>query len=484
MARLIEYRGKQLLKAQGIAVPDGELCHTPDEARSAAARLARPVVIKSQVLETNRARSGGVSFDIADIPACPVLVEERIPIAREFYAAFVVDDRLRRPMLMFGGEGGTGVEERAGAIIRLPVSVTVEPSRESLEAMARQVMAPPSAADVLLRLWRTARAWEARSLEINPLALTPVCRWVALDCRVSVDDYAVFRHPELGIEVARELGHPPTELERVAWMFERDDYRGTFYFIETPSTAEGIRIGFQGAGGGGSMAGLDAAAAAGLVAADYTDTSGNPPASKVYRAARIILSLPGIRGYFLTGPGVASQEQFHFARALVKAFREHPLRVPAVLRLGGNGQELAVSIIRRYAAQADVAIEAYTAEESADFCAARLRTLIEQASVSSAVAPRKVQPAKPYSFATRTGTISYDHAVCTTCESKACVSACGPGILSTQGGLPVLNISLDDARRGRCIECLACEVECWYQGASGAAIELPIPGVDPYVDTH
>jgi succinyl-CoA synthetase beta subunit len=473
MARLIEYHGKQLLAARGIAVPEGELCQTPDEARAAADRLARPVVIKSQVFETNRAGAGGVSFDIAKIPACPVLVEERIPIAREFYAAFVVDDRLRRAMLMFGGEGGTGVEQRAGAIVRLPVSVTEEPPRESLEAMARQVMAPPSAADVLLRLWQTARAWEARSLEINPLALTPACRWVALDCRMAVDDYAVFRHPELGIDVARELGHPPTELERVAWKFERDDYRGTFYFIETPPIGDGIPIGFQGAGGGGSMAGLDAAAAAGLVAADFTDTSGNPPASKVYRAARIILSLPGIRGYFLTGPGVASQEQFHFARALVKAFREHPLRVPAVLRLGGNGEELALAIIRRYAEETDVAVEAYGAEAGAEFCAARLRELIVASTLSAAAPPVRNVPEKPYSFATRTGTITYDHAVCTCCESKACVSSCGPGILSTRDGLPVLNISLDDARRGRCIECLACEVECWYQGAGGARIDLP-----------
>ena len=78
-----------------------------------------------------------------------------------------------------------------------------------------------------------------------------------------------------------------------------------------------------------------------------------------------------------------------------------------------------------------------------------------------------------YTFLTRTGTIRFDHAVCATCESKACVASCGPGILSTVNELPVLNITLDDARRGRCIECLACEVECWYQGEGGARIDLP-----------
>ncbi len=480
MARLIEHHGKQLLKAAGIAVPEGELCATPEAARAAAARLGRECVVKSQSLETGRASRGGVVFaasnlEAVNIPPCPVLVEERIPIAREFYAAFVVDDVLKRPLLLFGGEGGTGVEGRAGAVVRLPVSVSQEPDRAALEAMARQVQAPPSAADILQRLWRAARACETRTLEINPLALTPACRWVALDCRVAVDDYAVFRHPELGIEVARELGHPPTERERVAWKYERDDYRGTFFFVELDPAAEGVRIGFLGAGGGGSMAGLDAAAASGLVAADYCDTSGNPPASKVYRAVRIILSLPGIRGFFLTGPGVASQEQFHFARALVKAFREHPLRVPAVLRLGGNGETQAVEIIRRYARESSAVVEAYTAVESAEFCARRLRELIDAHSDSpDAVARPLTEASRPYTFATRTGAIAYDHAVCATCESKACVAACAQGLLSTADGLPILNISLDDAHRGRCIECVACEVECWYQGAGGARIHFPV----------
>ena len=96
MARLTEHHGKQLLKAAGIAVPEGELCATPDAARASAARLGRAFVIKSQTLETNRAAAGGVIFSTDEIPECPVLVEERVPIAREFYAAFVIDDRLKR----------------------------------------------------------------------------------------------------------------------------------------------------------------------------------------------------------------------------------------------------------------------------------------------------------------------------------------------------------------------------------------------------
>src|SRR5439155_1740238 len=77
-----------------------------------------------------------------------------------------------------------------------------------------------------------ARSVEARSLEINPLALTKDGKFVAADCRITIDDYAVARHPELGIEIAREFDHPPTALERVAYAVEQSDHRGTFYFAQ------------------------------------------------------------------------------------------------------------------------------------------------------------------------------------------------------------------------------------------------------------
>ncbi|MGD8794558.1 MAG: hypothetical protein PVF47_18555, partial [Anaerolineae bacterium] len=87
---------------------------------------------------------------------------------------------------------------------------------------------------------------------------------------------------------------------------------------------------------------------------------------------------------------------------------------------------------------------------------------------------------KLYQFWTVTGgTISYDHSVCANCETKICVEACVPQILSlTDDGLPVLNITPEEAAKGRCSECLACEVECFFHGAGGGKIELPIPGLD------
>ena len=103
-------------------------------------------------------------------------------------------------------------------------------------------------------VFQLAKSSEARSVEINPLAITKDGRVVAADCRVTVDDYAVFRHPELGIDIARELDHPPTALERIAYQVEQDDHRGTFYFAQLatePAPRSKGLAGFHGAGGGG-----------------------------------------------------------------------------------------------------------------------------------------------------------------------------------------------------------------------------------------
>jgi ferredoxin-like protein FixX len=80
------------------------------------------------------------------------------------------------------------------------------------------------------------------------------------------------------------------------------------------------------------------------------------------------------------------------------------------------------------------------------------------------------------------GTITFDHSICATCESKVCVQECARQILSLNDqGLPELNITREEAKKGRCVECLACEVDCRFKGAGGGQIELPIPGMDEHL---
>jgi len=227
------------------------------------------------------------------------------------FLSFAVDDAARAPVIIFAGGGGTGIEERASATRRIPCDVNRGPLDSAVdEAVASCGLSANNAKQLnesIRKLFAAARSVEARSLEINPLALTKSGEFVAADCRITIDDYAVARHPELGIEIAREFDHPPTALEQVAYPpVEQNDHRGTFYFAQlataAPKGSKGL-VGFHGAGGGGSMMSMDAIVNAGFTIANFTDTSGNPSASKVYRAARIILAQPDLVGYFGSGSG-------------------------------------------------------------------------------------------------------------------------------------------------------------------------------------
>ncbi len=501
MARLTEFQNKQLLRSAGILVPEGELASTPEQCGEIAARLGGAAVIKAQIAGTNRARIGAVR--IVHTPAdavvaaraifaatnsAQILVEQFIASEAEYYVGIAIDDRERTPILLASPYGGSGIEDRDSSIHRMPLNLLRPDQPESFRSFARLAGLPEAISPFLEKFWRLARSLDARTAEMNPLVRTADGGFVALDCRISIDDYSVFRHPELGIDFAREAPGPPTELDCIAWAVETADYRGTFFFLQLARHhADWPLIGFHGCGGGGAMAALDALTTANFEAADFVDTSGNPPASKVYRAAKIILSQPGIAGYFLCGSGIASQNQADLARALVKAFREDNLDVPAVLRLGGNGEEQAAAIMQRHAALASAPVETYQKTHSTEFCVSRLEQLVD-ASHAKPHHPGTVRQSPPassaYSFETRTGKISYDHTLCVSCESKPCVAACEPNILKLSDGLPVLAISESDAKRGRCTECIACEEECFHSGNRGAQIDFPIPGLWEYRKNH
>jgi succinyl-CoA synthetase beta subunit len=509
MAKLHEHQGKALLAQFGIPVPRGQVARTPEEAHAAAAAIGEPVVVKAQVWVTGRAGQGAIRFAsdpagaaaaaadmlgmvIGNFPVDAVLVEAKLAIAQEFYAGVIVDDQARAPVVIFSSRGGTGIEEIArefpDSVARHKVDIRLGLRDFEGRELARQTGITGKLllklGDVLVRLYDAARSYDARAAEINPLVVCEDGQIMAADCRFTVDDNAVYRHKDLDIPIARELDRPPTPLEHIAWAVERGDYRGTFFFIQMAQgfhKGEGV-IGFHGAGGGGSMMSMDAVQAQGLQIANFVDTSGNPPASKVYRAARIILSQPGLDGYFASGSGVASQEQFHSARALVKAFMQEPLTVPAVIRLGGNAEEQAIAILERAAAALPAPLEAYGKDDSPDFCAARLRELITGYTPPAAVAaPARPEPQAPYSFETVTGgTVTLDHARCRDCAHKVCIERCAPQILTEQDGVPVLAITPQEAKRGGCVECLACEVDCYFEGNQGGYVRLPIEGLADY----
>lgn len=509
MARLYEYQGKELLRKAGLNVARGRPASTPEEARKAAEGIGKPCVVKAQAWVTGRASLGGIrmaetpqeaeaaslailGLTMKGFKVEQVLVEERLDIEREFYAGVIINDSEKCPAVIFSSRGGTGIEEIArdypDKVARMNLDVrkglSLEHARGLVQKTGIQDGITDKLAGALVTLYGIARQCEARACEINPLVLVKGGELYAADCRVSIDDYAVFRHPELGIEIAREYDRPATALEKIAWGVEAKDYRGTFYFIQM---AQGFKkgdgyIGFHGAGGGGSMMSMDAVLARGFKIATFCDTSGNPPASKVYRAAKIILATGPVDGYFASGSGVASQEQFHSARGILKAFREENLSVPAVIRLGGNQEEKAMEILRTYTRDLPAPVEAYGKNDSPGFCADRLLSLLKDFKPKD----RKVEPRKPipeqsrYAFAIQTGEIEINHSLCLSCSKKPCVWECPKVVFKIMDGKPVLAMTPEEAQKGGCTECLACEIACEFDGNKALHISLPIPGLEEY----
>jgi len=508
MAKLFEYQAKSFLAKEGISIPEGIVAKDPAEAAQfAESNGGKAVVIKAQAWVTGRAGAGGIRFaenprqaeeeaekilgmNLKGFTVNQVLVEEKLDIEREFYVGMIVNDQASSPIIMFSSVGGTGIEEIAAQhpdkIVQHTVSVgqglKAHHARNMLVQLDIRGKLQDQLGGFLQKFYGFCRKYEYRSAEINPLVLTKAGQLVAADCHAVVDDYAVPRHPELGIEVAREFDRPPTPLEIAAYKVETKDHRGTFYFFQMAEKEKpsGPLIGFHGAGGGGSMMSMDALLGQGFEIANFCDTSGNPSSSKVYRAAKIILSHGNLAGYFASGSGVASQEQFHSARGLVKAFREAKLSMPAVIRIGGNSEEMAIDILTRYTRDLKGKVEAYGRDTPASYCAKRLRELIEQEDRSEP-APKDLTPRRmsdsDYRIDTLTGAIFFDHERCGQCEQKPCVEACTAKVLTVEDGRPVLAIPAEDAKKGRCTECLACELACEFLGNRGLYIDLPIPGM-------
>ncbi len=412
MPRLPEYQGKRLLMEQGMLVPEGDAAATSQEVRRIAEKLGKPVAIKSQIETTGRFKAGGIRFagtadeaervakellgkEIKGLKVDRVLVEEKLDIDQELYAGIIVDDsyKVKGPVLMFSTQGGVDIEEVAAEFPEKVVSMNVDIldglAVEDVRGLISKFNIPipllEPLSELVCGLYEVFRKYSARSAEINPLVVTKDGKIYPADCRIVIDQSSVFKHPELEIDYPREIGRPPTELERTAWRIEEEDYRGTGYFVQL---AEGFGpgegyVGFHGLGGGGAMLGGDALIRHGLKLANYAESSGNPTASKVYRVVKLIFSQPNIDGYILMGAMVASQEQWHHAHALVRALREELTNrpsFPVVLLIAGNKEKESLEILTNGLKGLPAQIEIYGRDYvyNVGFIADRMKKLVEE----------------------------------------------------------------------------------------------------------
>jgi succinyl-CoA synthetase beta subunit len=341
-----------LLAAEGIVVPRGGVVSTPEQASEMAARIGGPVVVKALVPAGKRGKAGLVRFAGTPAEARSVsnrifgaklgeevveqlLVEERMPVAAELYAAILCDTSRKCPLLLFSTEGGMDIEEVHAAspekVRTLPLDI-----RTGLnEAAARSLLEGASYAEplrtvlatVLLKLYAAYRKLDAELLEINPLALTDRGEIVALDCKLVVDDGALPRHP--AIPRAKPRG-TPLEL--------RARGEGLLY-VELDGD-----VGVLANGAGLTMATIDAVTFYGGRPANFMEIGGEAY-KKASPALSIVVGNPKVRSLLVNLCGAFARTDV-MVEGIAAAWQELKPAIPVAFSVHGTGEERAVSILR------------------------------------------------------------------------------------------------------------------------------------------
>jgi len=343
-----EHVGKGLLAATGIEVPQGELATSAEGAAEIAGRLG-PCVVKAQVAAGRRGKGGGIRVvenpeaaraaaeamlgaSIGGHPVERVLVERRVAIARELYAAILMDSESRGPLILVSTRGGMEVEEIAGrhpdSLIRIPLDI-----RKGIEASEIAVRLPADlpqeTADVLARLCEVFARNDAELLEVNPLALTESARLVALDCKLVLDDAAIPRRPELAA-----LGTPEPKT-----LLEAEAAGHGLKFIELDGD-----VGVLANGAGLTMTTMDAIRHYGGAPANFLEIGG-----EAYRLARpaleIVLASPHIRSLVVNFCGAFARTDV-MTEGVVEAWQQLRPGVPVFFSIHGTGEDEAVALVR------------------------------------------------------------------------------------------------------------------------------------------
>jgi succinyl-CoA synthetase beta subunit len=346
---LYEYQGKELFRRFGIPVSEGRLAKTPDEAREAAEALAGSVVVKAQVLTGGRGKAGGIKLaddpddargkaeqilglDIRGHVVRRLWIERASEIAREYYLSLTFDRGAKKLLFMFTTEGGVDIEEVAATKPEALVRLHVDPFEGFQAYQARRLVYGASVEDpneqkqivaIAQRLYEAFVGCDAMLCEINPLIVTPEGEVRALDSKFTVDDNALYQHPD--IAEMRDLEAVPAE-ERLA----RE--KGVTYV-----KLDGD-VGVLGNGAGLSMSTVDVVTFAGGRPANFCDLGGGGDAEGVVDALEVITADPQVKSIlFNIFGGITRCDEV--ARGILEALDRMGIEQPIVVRLDGTNAE-------------------------------------------------------------------------------------------------------------------------------------------------
>jgi succinyl-CoA synthetase beta subunit len=346
---LLEHQGKEVFRRFGIPVSEGIVATTPGEARAAAGQLGGAVVVKAQVRTGGRGKAGGVKLardaDEAEAHAHAilgleirghtvrrVLVEPATEIAREYYLSATFDRGAKATLLMFTTRGGVDVEQVAAEAPEALVRVHVDPLEAYRPHHGRRLVHGAGIADpderaqlleLVERLHRCLVESDAMLCEINPLVVTTAGEVRALDAKVTVDDSALFRHPELAALADAEDADPLEALAR-----EKD-----VTYVKLDGS-----VGILANGAGLAMSTVDVVVVAGGRPANFCDLGGGGTAQGVVDALEVIARDAQVRSILLNVFGGITRCD-EVARGILEALERVELDAPFVVRLDGTNAE-------------------------------------------------------------------------------------------------------------------------------------------------
>jgi succinyl-CoA synthetase beta subunit len=361
--KIHEYQAKELLKKFNVPVPRGIVAHSAEEAFQAAKELAvEPVVVKAQIHAGGRGKGGGVKLaktaDEARELAQKILgmqlvthqtgpegrevrvllIEEGLPIDREFYLGIVLDRASGRPVFMASAAGGMDIEEVAANTPEQIFKETIDPAVGFRSFQARKLafaLGLPNelisqAVKFMQTLYSAYESMDASLVEINPFLLTKDNRLIALDAKITFDDNAMFRHPEF--KELRDLNEEePLEIEASKFDLNYIKLDGNIACMVN--------------GAGLAMATMDIIKLAGGEPANFLDVGGGASQERVEAAFRILLADPSVRAVLINiFGGIVRCDMV--ARGVVGAANNLGISVPVVVRLEGTNVEEGQRVIR------------------------------------------------------------------------------------------------------------------------------------------
>jgi succinyl-CoA synthetase beta subunit len=352
---LFEYQGKQFFARYDIPVSPGEAVTTVDDAVAAAERIGYPVVVKAQVQVGGRGKAGGIKLaddaDAVRTHATDILgmdikghtvetlwIERASEIAEEYYASFTLDRSAKKHLGLLSAEGGVEIEavaaENPDAIAKIwvdPVDgLTEEQARAWVAAADLNPEATEGTVDILLKLYRAYVEGDADLVEINPLILTPTGEVHALDAKVTLDNNALFRHPDYEEYEATQV---------------RDEREQAAHDKGLQYVGLDGYVGVIANGAGLAMSTVDIVNQVGGEPANFLDIGGGASAEVMSGALEVINNDPDVRSIFINiFGGITKGEEV--ANGIVTALGRVHIDVPIVIRLDGTNADLGREILQ------------------------------------------------------------------------------------------------------------------------------------------